>query len=156
MAPGGSGPVVGHHGDAGGRPGSGDVAGSPSSLLFGASRVFVVAGHHRDRVEDSWLNRPSMPVTLWRAGLSSSPVAPLNKAASPRVLLVQRRRSTGCMFSFICLNWHVPEGFANELHWTHHVLRLLIWIIRSCTPEFSLWPFGFRGSASKLCWLLIL
>jgi hypothetical protein len=48
----------------------------------------VVAGHHRDRVEDGWLDRPSTPVTLWRAGLSSSPVAPLNKGASPRVLLV--------------------------------------------------------------------
>jgi hypothetical protein len=27
--------------------------------------------------------------------------------------------------------------------------------IRSCAPIFFLWPFGFRGSASKICWLLI-
>jgi hypothetical protein len=27
--------------------------------------------------------------------------------------------------------------------------------IRSCPPVFSLSPFGFKGSSSKLCWLLI-
>jgi hypothetical protein len=78
MAPGGSGPAFRRRGDAGGRPGGGYVVGSQPSLLFGGSRVFVVDGHRRDGVEDGWLDRPSTPMMLWRAGLSSPPMAPLN------------------------------------------------------------------------------
>jgi hypothetical protein len=76
------------------------------------------------------------PVTLrWRAGLSSSLVARLNKSRSPRVLLVPRRRTTESMFSLIWLNWRVSEVFANEIHWFKefgraHPSSLVVWFQR--------------------------
>jgi hypothetical protein len=70
-------------------------------------------------------------------------------------LLAPRWRSARCVSPSIWLDGRVPEGSTDEFQWW--LMPGDCWIgwysvVRTHT---FIWSFGFRGSASKLCWLLI-
>jgi hypothetical protein len=84
------------------------------------------------------------------------PILVSNKGGCPRVPTRSKMKSLQMdvtidlteVFCFGMLRWRTPiDDSCLEM--------ARLGGIQSCAPIFFLWPFGFRGSAPKLCWLLI-
>jgi hypothetical protein len=98
-----------------------------------------------------WLDHASVVLKL-HSGLSSPLVARLNKGGDPRVpshakMKISRTPVRIDLAEVSCsgrlCRHDLPGASCLEIADSEG--------IRSCTPMFSLSPFGFRGSASKLC-----
>jgi hypothetical protein len=65
-------------------------------------------------------------------------------------------RSAGCLSLLFWLDDRlVPEASSSELYCATQARRLMDRVVLGRAHPYFYMPFGFRGGASTLCWLLI-
>jgi hypothetical protein len=111
-----------------------------------------------------------LPAWWWRAALamamtifSSTPAGSVGVAGLDRIIapVLGFLSCQDKYMSDACLHWSGCSGVFQKAPSTNSVMRFMpgdFWIgwdsvVRT---HIFIWPFGFRGNASKLCWLLIL